>query len=286
MFKILKQPFPLVVKTGSRVIIALTFGTFVFLFLFIFRPFGLQHFETRPLAVAAFYYGLTCFVVLIVCLILIRKFIPSLFVENKWTVWKDIVHNVWLTLVGTAANIMFTHFYFDIPLNAKLIFKFFWITLSIVIIPITIMVLLKQIQFMKTFSREAAELDRELQSKEHLHASDLVHFISDNEKENFTILSNQLLYVEAADNYVRIFYLSGEKPTQKIIRSSMKKIEEALQQHFQFYRCHRTYIINLQKVIHVGGNAQGYKLQLDAVEELIPVSRSLHKEITKKLSDL
>jgi hypothetical protein len=302
MFKILNQPFPLAVKIESRVI-ALTFGAFVFLFLFIFRPFGLQHFETKRLAFAAFYYGLICFVVLILCLILIRKLTPSLFEENKWTVWKDILHNGWLTLVGATANIIFTHYYFDVPINATMIIKFFWITLSIVIIPISIMVLLKQIHLMKTFSRQADELDRQLQSKEASTSrakptdnngplgtqpkpSDLVNLVSDNEKENFTIPPDQFLYAEAADNYVRVFYLSGKKSAQKILRSSMKKVQENLQGHFQFYRCHRAYIVNLQKVIHVSGNAQGYKLQLEAVEELIPVSRSLNKKITEKLSDL
>src|SRR5258708_21616646 len=118
MLKILNQPFPLVSKTESRVIIALAFGAFIFLFLFIFRPFGLHQLDAKHLAFAALFYGSICFIVLIVCLIFIRKLAPSLFVETKWTVGKDILLNKWLTLAGPAANFIFTSFFFNFPLHA------------------------------------------------------------------------------------------------------------------------------------------------------------------------
>jgi hypothetical protein len=51
----------------------------------------------------------------------------------------------------------------------------------------------------------------------------------------------------------------------------------------QFYRCHRTCLVNLYRVYKVSGNAQGYKLHVEGVEELSPVSRSLNEVIREKL---
>jgi DNA-binding LytR/AlgR family response regulator len=44
--------------------------------------------------------------------------------------------------------------------------------------------------------------------------------------------------------------------------------------HQNFYRCHKSYVINLDQVNHISGNAQGYKFHLKSAEDLIPVSRS------------
>ena len=63
----------------------------------------------------------------------------------------------------------------------------------------------------------------------------------------------------------------------------MKKAEEALEIWRCFFRCHRAYIINLDKVEHVEGNAQGYKVRLINTEESIPVSRNLNNEFSDKL---
>lgn len=61
-------------------------------------------------------------------------------------------------------------------------------------------------------------------------------------------------------------------------------MEENLAEFPEFYRCHRTYIVNLQKVKHISGNAQGYKLHLENIDTLIPVSRSLNEGIAAKFA--
>jgi DNA-binding LytR/AlgR family response regulator len=60
-------------------------------------------------------------------------------------------------------------------------------------------------------------------------------------------------------------------------------MEEQLAAHPAFFRCHRMYLVNLQRVISVSGNAQGLKLQLDGLEEAIPVSRNLTETVREKL---
>ena len=60
-------------------------------------------------------------------------------------------------------------------------------------------------------------------------------------------------------------------------------MEKQLSDLPQFFRCHRTYLVNLDRVGHVSGNAQGYKLHLEGIDNLVPVSRSLNEEINLRL---
>jgi hypothetical protein len=91
---------------------------------------------------------------------------PSLFAEPGWTVWKEILHTLFCVLAVTAGNILFTHFYFGEAFGIALVLKFCWNTFSVTILPITFLVLIRQMRLMRTFSLQAAELDRQLPARE------------------------------------------------------------------------------------------------------------------------
>jgi DNA-binding LytR/AlgR family response regulator len=58
-------------------------------------------------------------------------------------------------------------------------------------------------------------------------------------------------------------------------------MEEKLCSGHDFFRCHRTYIVNTSKIADVSGNAQGLKLEIEKTEFKIPVSRSQIPEFKK-----
>lgn len=256
---------------------------------------------TKPLAVAAFFYGLLCFLILAGYFLLVPLLFPRAYEESGWTVWKESVHSIGAILAVSAGNIAFTHFYFGQDIDRALIGKFLWMTFCVAIIPITLLVLIRQIRLTRTYSKQAADLDRQLQGlpapkpgAANLPVSDpkaaqlsepsdiartKIHFPFENGQEAFDLPLGSFLYAEAADNYVKLYYVAEGKPVQKMIRSTLRRLEEAFRDHDRLYRCHRTYIVNLEKVVHINGNAQGYKLHLDGVSGPIPVSRNLNGEI-------
>ncbi len=260
MLRILNQPFPFSTQTGQRLRTALGFGLFVFLFLFIFKPFGLRQWGMGTLAVVTLGYGGVCFGVLTAWFLVLPRLWPGLFREEGWTVWKEIVHTLACVLAVCAGNILFTHFYFQEVFSGELVLRFLWWTFSVSVIPVTIMVLLRQMRLMKSYSREAKELDKGLEEPPVVEAGEV------------------FLYAEAADNYVKVFHRG--RP-QELIRSSLKQLEEQFKGNERIFRCHRTYLVNLDQVIHISGNAQGYKLHLEGVSQLIPVSRSLNGQIAR-----
>jgi DNA-binding LytR/AlgR family response regulator len=107
-------------------------------------------------------------------------------------------------------------------------------------------------------------------------------FTSETEKDKVETNEKQLLFIESADNYSAFYVFANGQLKKQLLRGSLKKMEEQIQ-HPSLYRCHRTYIVNLSKVISVSGNAQGYKLQLEGTELSVPVSRNLGKELKGKL---
>lgn len=86
------------------------------------------------------------------------------------------------------------------------------------------------------------------------------------------ILSN-LKYLESSKNYVTL-YLENSKV---VIRSSLKEIESRLNKEGDFIRCHRSFVVNSQKITAVHGDF----LKIDELK--IPIGSNYLKKIDSKL---
>ena len=101
-------------------------------------------------------------------------------------------------------------------------------------------------------------------------------------KEVFTINLKNLVYVEAQENYSKIVWKDDDLVKEKLLRVTLKKIEDQLADD-ALVRCHRSYIINTEVKFTILGNSNGYYLESDLVKHIIPISRSIGKEIVRKL---
>lgn len=93
-------------------------------------------------------------------------------------------------------------------------------------------------------------------------------------KESVTLRAADLLFIESEGNYANVHYLQDGRPAKKLLRCTLKQLEEMLESEKQIIRCHRAFIVNLMQVKHVEGNTQGYQLTLNHAEQRIPVSRA------------
>ena len=78
-------------------------------------------------------------------------------------------------------------------------------------------------------------------------------------------------------NYVELSAISSGKVDRVLLRQTISSTYTQLQSidAGNVQRCHRSYIVNLDKISQVSGNAQGLKLSFDGLEDvLVPVSRS------------
>jgi hypothetical protein len=90
-----------------------------------------------------------------------------------------------------------------------------------------------------------------------------------------------LLYLQAADNYVTIVYSTQQKVAKYMLRSSLKLIENDLKGS-PLIRCHRSYMVNFEKVKIIRRESDGLRLELEAPTLLeIPVSKTYMDEVFK-----
>ncbi|MFN0037244.1 MAG: LytR/AlgR family response regulator transcription factor, partial [Saprospiraceae bacterium] len=110
-------------------------------------------------------------------------------------------------------------------------------------------------------------------------ATATIKFVGENQNETLTLDASQIAYLAAQDNYVQVSFFENGALRSRLLRATMRKMEDALADWPQFFRCHRTYVVNFDKLEKVSGNAQGYRLHLAGVEETIPVSRNLNEVV-------
>ena len=83
---------------------------------------------------------------------------------------------------------------------------------------------------------------------------------------------DQFLFAEAMQNYVAIYILKEGQLDKSVHRITLTNLAEKLKKH-NIIRCHRSYIVNPQKIQSISGNAQGLKLEIENTTKVIPVSR-------------
>ena len=102
----------------------------------------------------------------------------------------------------------------------------------------------------------------------------MIPFYDDKGILKFSIKKENLLYLESAENYVNICYLNKGKVSKYLLRDTLKKIEENFS-GTEIIRCHRSYMVNFEKVKVIRKDRDGLKLEFDnpSVTD-IPVSKT------------
>ena len=100
----------------------------------------------------------------------------------------------------------------------------------------------------------------------------------------FSVKMENLLYLEASDNYVSIYYLNKEKVTRFMLRNSLKNLEEDLK-GTELVRCHRSYMVNYEKVKVIRRGKDGVRLELDLPSAIdLPVTKTYLENVMKAFS--
>lgn len=292
ILSILKQPAPINHSWKSKIRMALFFGAFVFLFLFIFKPFGFNLMPWNRIVWIAVAYGSITFACVFMCSTFIPKLAPGFFREETWTTGKEIlIASIVLVIVGLA-NYLVSPLFVHTKLTVRDAFWFQGITLAVGFLPIAFLILLRQNRLLNTFRENAKLLEKKLQEKNELQLKiekekktepEIITIEGDYQNERIVVAADQLYMVQSANNYIKVYFEQKGKVAYSIIRLTLKKAEDILSVNGMFFRCHRTCIINLDKIKHVEGNAQGYKVTMEGIEEMIPISRNFSAEFSDRL---
>ena len=282
----LNKPLPFFETTKQKLIISVIFGVFIIIFL-IFFNYSPEGESTHIQILKAFAYGFITFSVLFFYSYLLPLFFPKFFNTEFWTVGKSISYGIILIISIGLVNAIFS-FKFDNPNNRTEIIPFLFAvvyrTFIIGIIPSVIFNFWLEKKLYKKYSEQAFRANKNLRNTTNTNFNDQeVIFQMQNKNRNINLRNKDLIFVKSEGNYCQIFYQENSTPQKVIIRNTLKNIEKEIKNSGRILRCHKSYIINLDKVLSIKGNARGYCFVVDVFNCPVPVSRELSKDLIHKI---
>lgn len=118
--------------------------------------------------------------------------------------------------------------------------------------------------------------------KENSRSKKTVTIVGNNKSETLTICEADFIYAKAQQNYVDVFYKTDNGMQQETFRNTLSNIMKQLPKAWQV---HRSYLVNLDYLESVEGNARKRYIRISTTEETIPISQIYYKALSKRLSN-
>ena len=286
MQNIFLQLYPFQSSKKTALIICVTAGIIIFSIFYFFKPFGLQKNSDASPFLIGLMYGLVTFTVSLLVSLSLPLLLPKIFVEKKWLVYKEIIFLLFIVCCIAVANYVATVMLYKSSNSIYGLYNMLQYTFSFAIFPILFSVVFKQQLLLKKYKLEANTFNESRVKITKLQTAVIDQtaiFIGDNATEKLEILAIDFICAEAEENYTTIYYLQDNNLKKVLYRVSLKKLEIQNQKMSNYFRCHKSFYVNLNKVIELSGNAQGYKLHCEHMPFLISVSRTLNATIKQKI---
>lgn len=118
--------------------------------------------------------------------------------------------------------------------------------------------------------------------KDH-YLEESVAFASETGSDLLKLQLSEVAFIRSADNYVEICYREGNVMKNKLIRNTLKAVENQLKPYPNFIRCHRICIVNIHFVEKLFKHHDHYLISLKDSAEKLPVSRQYLLKIKEVL---
>jgi DNA-binding LytR/AlgR family response regulator len=103
------------------------------------------------------------------------------------------------------------------------------------------------------------------------------------DNDSLQIERNKIMLITAWGNYIKVMVQTNNKPVEVVKRGRIKEIEDQLISYPEFIRCHRSYILNLNFIKSIIGNAKKSDAILKDKDTRIPIARGNIKIIRESL---
>lgn len=278
--RFIQQPHPFHESPGAYLRDITLIAIAVFLILSLLRPFGLNVFSGNTAIFLPFAYGVVGWLSMAVSVGWVA-WLPRL--TNEWTAGKEALwtlYQMFMTSLGLfLANRYLLDDYLSVPFS---LLETFAIIATVGMIPVALSQVVRRNFALKNRLIEAKELDEiaHAQSDDFSFEDMRLPF-----PELMVTISPQSLYFIETDGNYQVFHVyDGNNFIQHRLRITLREVQNRLSDFPEFIRCHRAFIINLQSVKKVEGNAAGYKVTLHSLLPTISVSRTYVPIFREKLS--
>ncbi len=269
MLKFLNKPYPFNdnLKHNAKITFFISIG--VLGFLLSYQPINIGLLSNKNKIYLVTGIALSTFLSLSLNLLILPSLFPKHFLQKTWNIRKEIFWNLWILFTISVSDFFFySKLIGIINFDAKTILNI----LLIAILPVSVLIVINQERLLRSNLKSANKLNQKLRENKIIQEKE-VFFESDYKKDSLTVKVSSLLFIRSANNYIEIFWRSGENIKHQLVRCSLIKAEEKLRDYSFIIRCHRAYIVNINHIEKIEGNSQGYKLFFDKVDFPVLVSQ-------------
>ena len=270
-------------ETNNVVRMILFTTVYSLVFINIFRPFNSETWIHNINSTNYFMYS-SLMVLIGMVVVSLSRVIMNFVVKKVQLTFPDYV--IWLVSDAVILSIFYTFIaykvgFIDNFLNDnpemttwEAIYSIFWKstanTVWMLLIPYTISLLFLDNQYLKN---RIKEIDARIPE------SNIVHLKDEKGEIRLSINIENILYAEAADNYVIVKYINNDKIVDFLLRTNLKKLSDDLRDT-PIQRCHRSFMINLLHVTSLKKDVTEFIIQFDTTSiKDITVSKTYQEAI-------
>ena len=270
-------------ETNNVVRMILFTTVYSLVFINIFRPFNSETWIHNNNSANYFMYS-SLMVLIGMVLVSLSRVIMNLVVKKVQITFPDYI--IWMVSDAVLLSIFYTFIaykvgFIDNFLNDnpemtlwEAIFAIFKKstanTVWMLLIPYTISLLFLDNQHLKNRIQELGEKSGE---------SNILHLKDEKGEIRLSINAENVLYAEAADNYVIIKYTNNDRIVDFFLRTNLKKLSDDLRDT-PIQRCHRSFMINLLHVTSLKKDQTEFIIQFDTTSiKDITVSKTYQEAI-------
>ncbi len=268
----LKQPYPFYYRGKLFVFFVITVFLLSMGFNYFFKPFNVYVPEHK---MDYFWISLIHSLTPVFVTFPFVPFFKNAKTNEKWTVGKELLLiGIFLLLIGIF-QFLIRDIIYDNPNNWSWMY-FFEEIRNTFLVGILMMSLLTSLNFNRLNRQNIKKAGALLVGKKVISSIPSSTYIKTQSKgDNFSLDTTSFIYAKAEGNYVELYMSNNPNANKLLKRITIKDLASQLSSASHIIKTHRSYLVNLQYVEKVTGNAQGYRLQLKASKELIPVSRNM-----------
>jgi DNA-binding LytR/AlgR family response regulator len=261
-------------KLKSELGLFLSISFCVFLFILFFQPFPPKDFTFNNYLI--FVVGLGAIVFF--SIVIVRTILPGIIGEaedddNKQKVLPTYFKGFMIFIISALAFEFYLAYVGSVKINFFISFKVVLVCLSTPLI-LEVHDSLKSLrQQNEMLIREKKLIQKQIEKFQEEYLNKSVEFVSENTNDNFSLLIAEIAFVRSADNYVEIVFTEGTVFRKKLIRNTLKNVEQQIGQYTNFLRCHRTCIVNVHFIEKLIREKENYWLSVKGFNEQLPVSR-------------
>ena len=270
-------------ETNNVVRMILFTTVYSLVFINIFRPFNSETWIHNNNSANYFMYS-SLMVLIGMVLVSLSRVIMNLVVKKVQLTYPDYV--IWMVSDAVILSIFYTFIAYKVGFvdnfliaNPEMtlweaIFAIFKKstanTVWMLLIPYTISLLFLDNQHLKNRIKEIGERKTD---------SNILHLKDEKGEIRLSISIENILYAEAADNYVIIKYINNDRIVDFFLRTNLKKLSDDLRDT-PIQRCHRSFMINLLHVTSLKKDQTDFTIQFDTTSiKDITVSKTYQEAI-------